>query len=1125
MKKRIIPFLTALALTATMGLASCGENGKSAYDLWLDAGNSGTVEEFLESLKGQDGAKGDKGDKGDQGEQGIQGEKGDKGDQGDKGDKGDQGEQGIQGEKGETGDKGDQGDKGETGDKGDKGDQGDKGETGDKGDKGDQGEPGAPGAPGETGNGIANIVIVEKEDGNYWKITYTNGEFVELLIPGTAVGDEEEVVCEHENVTKLASLEGSVATCVKEGEAIFYCADCDDIVILGVGVDADNHIWDEAAYTDPTCTADGFWTCACGETKIDEDSMLDHNWVDETYTAPTCTADGFWTCECGAVKTDEGTKLPHNYDYEGGKVVTAPTCDADGYTTYNCKDCDSAEGDYVGDTTAKLGHNYQWVTVHEPSESICISGGHHINICLTCSDLKEVEDLPGQGHNYVADSAEVTVYPTEEATGMMTVQCSVCGTVEVELPALTDTAYTKSVTTTATCLVAEVAEYTYTATAEISGSTITVVFEIEGDKLNHVNAAGKEMPLDGTYKPADVDTVFGNTPESCDPTAPAGTGAFECKECHISYIVSVRGECKAEDKVEDTSKYVAPSCQAEGKKVYVCKVCGTETTETLAKLDHVYTFNKVIPNGAETTVFWTCNGVGCDTCGDTKSQVVSDWTLAEEVDPTCSAEGYKKYTYNYVSLTGEEVVGENGVTSIVGDIVYCEHIDPIAKVGHTYNDYVFSTDTSKVYEWSELLDIFDANDDGEITEAEGLKMFGNSPTSCSETGFGSFDCVYCHTSFLISMTGDHEWVKGETTAPTCDAEGYTVYTCSKDATHTKQDDKVAAIGHKMIYDRTDKETQTIYFKCEHECGKTDSIVAKSWKPIRLEPTCCADGYEYIEYIYEENGVDVTKTTAPVTLPKTPNVHTYAAGVTFNWNDEHSYSELIAKYGIDTDDDGVNDALDETKWTIFGNAGATCKDKGYVSFKCTVCGEDALITIVGDHAYEHVIEKANCTTDGKQYDKCTVCGNIANETVIAAREHTLPAKPVMKVQATAEQDGLYVVECSCEANELYEACDLYEEIVVPAWNAETWEADGWKYSKEGSTKPTCKADGKDKYFYIVRSKLIEGVEMPSYFLTVPAGEHEGVEPPVEQTWTYNGYVYTGYYCGVCEMMIVTSKVPV
>ena len=38
-----------------------GEDGKSAYQLWLDAGNSGTEAEYLESLKGKDGADGSNG--------------------------------------------------------------------------------------------------------------------------------------------------------------------------------------------------------------------------------------------------------------------------------------------------------------------------------------------------------------------------------------------------------------------------------------------------------------------------------------------------------------------------------------------------------------------------------------------------------------------------------------------------------------------------------------------------------------------------------------------------------------------------------------------------------------------------------------------------------------------------------------------------------------------------------------------------------------------------------------------------------------------------------------------------------------------------------------------------------
>lgn len=59
-----------------------GENGKSAYDLYVDGGGTLTQEEWLASLKG---------DKGDQGEPGVNGSKGDKGEKGEKGDKGEPG--------------------------------------------------------------------------------------------------------------------------------------------------------------------------------------------------------------------------------------------------------------------------------------------------------------------------------------------------------------------------------------------------------------------------------------------------------------------------------------------------------------------------------------------------------------------------------------------------------------------------------------------------------------------------------------------------------------------------------------------------------------------------------------------------------------------------------------------------------------------------------------------------------------------------------------------------------------------------------------------------------------------------------------------------------------------------
>ena len=39
-----------------------GADGKSAYEVWLDLGNTGTVADFLLTLTGPEGEKGDKGD-------------------------------------------------------------------------------------------------------------------------------------------------------------------------------------------------------------------------------------------------------------------------------------------------------------------------------------------------------------------------------------------------------------------------------------------------------------------------------------------------------------------------------------------------------------------------------------------------------------------------------------------------------------------------------------------------------------------------------------------------------------------------------------------------------------------------------------------------------------------------------------------------------------------------------------------------------------------------------------------------------------------------------------------------------------------------------------------------------
>lgn len=74
--------LAALALCAMLslglvGLTACDDMaGKSAYDLWLEQGNTGTVQEFLASLKGEKGDKNDQGLPGEGGKNGSNGENG-----------------------------------------------------------------------------------------------------------------------------------------------------------------------------------------------------------------------------------------------------------------------------------------------------------------------------------------------------------------------------------------------------------------------------------------------------------------------------------------------------------------------------------------------------------------------------------------------------------------------------------------------------------------------------------------------------------------------------------------------------------------------------------------------------------------------------------------------------------------------------------------------------------------------------------------------------------------------------------------------------------------------------------------------------------------------------------------
>ena len=148
-----------------------GEPGLSAYQVWLQDGNKGTIHDFLNSLKGD---KGEKGEPGIQGEPGLSAydlwlKAGNAGSQTDflnalKGEPGKNGKDGTNGDRGPQGEPGksayqeavDNGFSGSLTDwlkslKGEKGEPGIQGEPGTPGKQGEPGQPGQEGQPGEPG--------------------------------------------------------------------------------------------------------------------------------------------------------------------------------------------------------------------------------------------------------------------------------------------------------------------------------------------------------------------------------------------------------------------------------------------------------------------------------------------------------------------------------------------------------------------------------------------------------------------------------------------------------------------------------------------------------------------------------------------------------------------------------------------------------------------------------------------------------------------------------------------------------------------------------------------------------------------------------------------------------------
>ena len=313
----------------------------------------------------------------------------------------------------------------------------------------------------------------------------------------------------------------------------------------------------------------------------------------------------------------------------------------------------------------------------------------------------------------------------------------------------------------------------------------------------------------------------------------------------------------------------------------------------------------------------------CKECDETRTEEIPSldktYHIKSVVAPTCTAEGYTIYECNEVP----------GLT-YKGDYK--------AKLPHAY-------------------------DAGKVTK----------PATIYEKGVKTFTCTSCGTTYTedIPMV-EKTWHKGNTVAPTCTEQGYTVYICDQDSALTEKRDYTNALGH-------------------------------AWNAgtVTTAATCTTAGVKI--YTCTRNGCKETKT------------------------------EEIAALGHKWDEGTVTTP-------------ATCEAVGVKTFKCqnTGCTETKAeeIPALGHKWDDGTVTKApTCTEDGVKTFTCLNDGSHTYTEPVPATGHAWDAGVVTK-EPTYEEDGERTYTCQNDKTHVHKE-------VIPAL--------GYTFT-ETVVPPTCTEDG-------------------------------------------------------------------
>ena len=433
----------------------------------------------------------------------------------------------------------------------------------------------------------------------------------------------------------------------------------------------------------------------------------------------------------------------------------------------------------------------------------------------------------------------------------------------------------------------------------------------------------------------------------------------------------------------------------------------------------------------------------CKECDETRTEEIPSlnktYHIKNVVAPTCTAEGYTIYECNEVP----------GLT-YKGDYK--------AKLPHAY-------------------------DAGKVTK----------PATIYEKGVKTFTCTSCGTTYTedIPMV-EKTWHKGNTVAPTCTEQGYTVYICDQDSALTEKRDYTNALGHAW-----DAGTVTTAATCtkagvktytctRNGCSetKTEEIAALGHKwddgTVTTPATCEAVGVK--TYKCQNTGCTETKTEEIAALGHKWDDGVVTKEATYEEDGERTYTcqndkthvhkEVIPALGYTFTETVVAPTCTEDGYTLHTcnenpaktykdtpvpalghqykevTTPATCGALGSVDNVCERCNDKQHVKnlpVTGEHQWDEgvITKEPTATETGIKTYTCNVCKATKTEDIAKAHNHDYTRLGEIIEGPYCETEGKRWMYCS------YEGCNERVLMPVPAIGYHDWDTEHTECLKKAS----------------------------------------------------------------------------